>query len=184
MTSSDFGSGNARRLILPLGINGNASIVSKVAGTMYEGSLDLRKLRSSLETTDVQLAGNAYRGWWKRSIQHINERAGQRSPNRHCAGNRRIVGFQVANRDCDSCLSWSITVDQTDAVADFAVPPGRAISRSFFAANDHQAYAGRQIEIIKAQRVRQFMPIGRRQIEHRDLPISAITQTIARRTDH
>ncbi len=36
------GVGNARRLILPLGNSGSASISSTDAGTMYEGSLVFR----------------------------------------------------------------------------------------------------------------------------------------------
>ena len=116
--------------------------------------------------TDVQLTRNAHRNRPQPGIEHIKLRICHwpaDGNNTRC--NARCVRAKIASRDGNRGFGWAIGVQQSYMVTNNLLPGADAIRCCLLAANDYQANALRQREILSAQGIRQFMPVSSRQIE-------------------
>ena len=87
---------------------------------------------------------------------------------------------EIAHRGDDGRFSRAIAVHQPHGFTRESLPDPNALKQCFLATDDHQTNGRGQRHAFLIQRVGEFVPVGRRQIQDSHSPCVALIQKVAR----
>ena len=165
---------------------------SRLLGKWIGNELSLRKIRPApiaardSDATDIELPRHAH---WNRlliPIQYEDGRVRNGASDWQIADQFivRLRTGQIRPGDRNSRFRWPIGIDQSDGRPDQVRPALHDLRQHSLATDDHRSDGRRKRDLFQRHPGNQLMPVGRGQIQDRQVQVTAAIQKAGYRIDH
>ena len=96
----------------------------------------------------------------------------------------RVRFGQVCPGHCHGGLGRPVGIEQTNACPDVPDPPLHECRKDALPADDHGLHCFGEGQLLQIHARHDFVPVGGREVEHRQVPLAAALQKSRHRIDH